>query len=217
MLARLQGAPASDVAKANDYAGGAAAGGVQSSDYAHLPPLQRKVMEVVSAEEHEDGMHVSNVSRFCGNATAEAVMWVLVLLCLLTHQGRDREPHERGYALLHHRRPCECRSWVTGGGRELPTLPGQELGTFTNRAARQGRLNAFGPLHQPYRTGGLHSLQLPDPSLSLFTYRWEQSARTTLYAMRSCTIWTLGDDGLPLPVIICPKQVSGGSGKVASC
>lgn len=75
-----QGAVASGAAKANDYASGAAAGGVQSADYAHLPPLQRKVMEVVSAEEHEDGMHVSNVSRFCGNAPAELVMWVLLML-----------------------------------------------------------------------------------------------------------------------------------------
>jgi replication factor A2 len=61
-------------AKANDYAGGAAAGAVSSSDYAHLPALQRKVMEIVAAEEHEDGLHVSTVSRHCGNAPPDQVM-----------------------------------------------------------------------------------------------------------------------------------------------
>lgn len=57
---------------ANAYAAGSTS--ASGNEYAHLPPLQRKVMEFVAAEEHEDGMHVSAVSRQCVNASGEDVM-----------------------------------------------------------------------------------------------------------------------------------------------
>ncbi|KAL1413150.1 Replication factor A protein 2 [Vanrija albida] len=57
----------------SDYAAAAPAA-TSANDWAHLPPLHRKVMEIVSAEEHEDGMHVSLVSRRCGTANGEEVM-----------------------------------------------------------------------------------------------------------------------------------------------
>ncbi|EIW67669.1 hypothetical protein TREMEDRAFT_18062, partial [Tremella mesenterica DSM 1558] len=44
------------------------------SPYANLPPLQRKIMEIVSKEESEDGMHVSAVSRSMTGTKGEDVM-----------------------------------------------------------------------------------------------------------------------------------------------
>lgn len=67
------GAAAGAGANHSDYAAAAPAA-ISANDYAHLPPLQRKVMEVVSAEEHDDGIHVSLVSRRCGTANGEEVM-----------------------------------------------------------------------------------------------------------------------------------------------
>ncbi|WOO76833.1 Replication factor A protein 2 [Vanrija pseudolonga] len=67
------GAGAGAGANHSDYAAAAPAA-ISANDYAHLPPLQRKVMEVVSAEEHDDGIHVSLVSRRCGTANGEEVM-----------------------------------------------------------------------------------------------------------------------------------------------
>lgn len=58
---------------ANDYTAGAATNGA-SDQWASLPPIQRRIMEVVSKEESEDGMHVSAVSRKVGNAASEDVM-----------------------------------------------------------------------------------------------------------------------------------------------
>jgi replication factor A2 len=60
----------------SDYKAGAAGngGGVDHSAWASLPPLQRKIMEVVSAETDEDGIHVSLVSRQVGNADGQQVM-----------------------------------------------------------------------------------------------------------------------------------------------
>ena len=46
------------------------------SAYAALPPLQKKIMEVVAREDGEDGMHVSMVSRQVGTTSGEAVMYV---------------------------------------------------------------------------------------------------------------------------------------------
>ncbi|KAL7420751.1 Replication factor A protein 2 [Cryptotrichosporon argae] len=51
----------------NDYAAGAHSnGGSAATAYAHLQPLQRRIMEIVAAEDNEDGMHVSLVSRQVG-------------------------------------------------------------------------------------------------------------------------------------------------------
>ena len=44
------------------------------SAYAALPPLQRKIMEVVAQEDSEDGMHVSAVTRHVGTSNSEEVM-----------------------------------------------------------------------------------------------------------------------------------------------
>ncbi|KAK8858736.1 hypothetical protein IAR55_002965 [Kwoniella newhampshirensis] len=58
----------------NDYNAGVQSAGGMESTYASLPPLQRKIMEYVSTDETEDGMHVSLVSRQVGNAKSEDVM-----------------------------------------------------------------------------------------------------------------------------------------------
>jgi replication factor A2 len=64
----------------NDYnAGGVTNGGMESA-YGALPPLQRKIMEVVAGEDSEDGMHVSLVSKQVGNSSGEEVMWVIWLI-----------------------------------------------------------------------------------------------------------------------------------------
>jgi replication factor A2 len=45
------------------------------SAYAQLPPLQRSIMELVSANDDDDGMHVSAVSKSVGGmSNGEAVM-----------------------------------------------------------------------------------------------------------------------------------------------
>lgn len=54
----------------NDYNAGATRAVEQASDYAHLPPLQKKIMEIVAAEDGEDGLHVSAVSRQVGGGVA---------------------------------------------------------------------------------------------------------------------------------------------------
>ena len=58
---------------AGDYSAGTI-NGVDTSAWANLPPLQKKIMEIVAAEEHDDGMHVSVVSRQMGNVSGEEVM-----------------------------------------------------------------------------------------------------------------------------------------------
>ena len=58
----------------NDYSAGGVTNGRMESAYASLKPLQRKIMEVVTSEDSEDGMHVSAVSRQVGNLSGEQVM-----------------------------------------------------------------------------------------------------------------------------------------------
>ncbi|WVW84856.1 hypothetical protein I302_106891 [Kwoniella bestiolae CBS 10118] len=52
--------------------------GVQShsneSNYSHLPSLQRRIMEFVSTDDTDDGVHVSLISRQVGSGDGEAVM-----------------------------------------------------------------------------------------------------------------------------------------------
>ena len=61
----------------NDYhAAGHTNGGMETA-YSALPPLQRRIMEVVAKEESDDGMHVSSVSRQITNANGEEVMCVV--------------------------------------------------------------------------------------------------------------------------------------------
>lgn len=43
-------------------------------DYSHLPELHRKIMEVVSKVDHDDGMHVAALSKACGTAEGPDVM-----------------------------------------------------------------------------------------------------------------------------------------------
>lgn len=69
------GAPAGD--NANNYAAPAAGG---DNSYSHLPPLQRKIMEIVSADSSGEGMHVKHVGRMCGASNGEEVMEAIELL-----------------------------------------------------------------------------------------------------------------------------------------
>jgi hypothetical protein len=56
-------------AKHGDYSAGATTSGPDASAYANLPPIQRQVMEIVSADTGDDGMHVQAISRAAnGNA-----------------------------------------------------------------------------------------------------------------------------------------------------
>lgn len=66
-------AGAGGVASANDYAAPGNAGAGNASEYADLPPLERKIMEIVSAVDDDDGVHVSNVSRQCGGSGEEVM------------------------------------------------------------------------------------------------------------------------------------------------
>lgn len=69
---RNPGGVAAPGAVAGDYNAATTTGG--GTDYSYLVPLQRKVMELVAAEEHEDGIHVAAVSKNCGSATGVEVM-----------------------------------------------------------------------------------------------------------------------------------------------
>lgn len=65
-------AGAGGVASANDYAAPGAAAG-NASEYADLPPLERKIMEIIAAVDDDDGVHVSTVSRQCGGSGEEVM------------------------------------------------------------------------------------------------------------------------------------------------
>ncbi|RSH90941.1 replication factor A protein 2 [Saitozyma podzolica] len=61
-------------AEGGDYAAPAANGGPDSSAWAHLPPLHKKIMEVVSREDSDDGMHVSSLTRAVSSGSGEDAM-----------------------------------------------------------------------------------------------------------------------------------------------
>lgn len=42
--------------------------------YSHLPPLQKRIMEIVAKEDGDDGLHVSAVSRALGAQKGDDVM-----------------------------------------------------------------------------------------------------------------------------------------------
>ncbi len=69
--AQAQGGAAPAGADANSYAAPAAGGG---DNYGHLPPMQKKIMEIVSADSSGEGMHVKHVGRMCGAVNSEEVM-----------------------------------------------------------------------------------------------------------------------------------------------
>ncbi|BEJ12190.1 hypothetical protein CspHIS471_0206500 [Cutaneotrichosporon sp. HIS471] len=58
-------------ANANSYAAPAAGDGDM---YGHLIPMQKKIMEIVSADTSGEGMHVKHVGRMCGAVNGEEVM-----------------------------------------------------------------------------------------------------------------------------------------------
>ncbi|GMK53980.1 hypothetical protein CspeluHIS016_0105660 [Cutaneotrichosporon spelunceum] len=64
-------APAGNNANTDSYAAPAAGGG---DVYGHLAPMQKKIMEVVSADTSGEGMHVRHVARLCGATSIEDVM-----------------------------------------------------------------------------------------------------------------------------------------------
>lgn len=72
------GAAATTAATSGDYA--AATTGAATNNFAHLPPLQRKIMEVVSADGSDEGMHVQRIGRMCGSGDSEALMEAIELL-----------------------------------------------------------------------------------------------------------------------------------------
>lgn len=65
-------AAAGGVASANDYAAPGTGAG-NASEYADLPPLERKIMEIIAAVDDDDGVHVSTVSRQCGGSGEEVM------------------------------------------------------------------------------------------------------------------------------------------------
>ena len=61
-----------------DYSAGVVAGGAADS-YASLPAMQRKIMQVVGANDTDEGMHVSAITKAVGGNNSEEVMCVFCL------------------------------------------------------------------------------------------------------------------------------------------
>ncbi|ORX37236.1 hypothetical protein BD324DRAFT_650842 [Kockovaella imperatae] len=66
------GARGAGGAVANDYSAGTT-NGADSSAWAGLPPLQRKIMEIVAADDTDEGIHVATVTRQMGNVNVDEV------------------------------------------------------------------------------------------------------------------------------------------------
>ncbi|ORY30547.1 hypothetical protein BCR39DRAFT_528659 [Naematelia encephala] len=70
----INGAGTHDDYSAGNVQNGNGNGNGLESAFAALPPLQRKIMEIVAAEDGDDGMHVSTVSRQVTGFKTEDVM-----------------------------------------------------------------------------------------------------------------------------------------------